>query len=115
MLGFFKRKERETRQVTRREERERKEKAPPMKNKQSRPAKGQLPDPTFSQMKFAYRTTWADVDGSKTNSIGTKKAPSGVRGLSKGFLFLFPRLPKLQSSEEEVRQIYNSQIVKVKC
>jgi len=40
MLGFFKRKERETRQVTRREERERKEKAPPMKNKQSRPRKG---------------------------------------------------------------------------
>jgi hypothetical protein len=115
MLGFSKEKK-EKPDKSREEKKEKvKKKLPPMKNKQSRPAKGQLPDPTFSQMKFAYRTTLADVDGSKTNSIGKKKAPSGVRGLSKGFLFLFPRLPKLQSSEEEVQQNYNSQTIKVKC
>jgi len=115
MLGFSKEKK-EKPDKSREEKKEKvKKKLPPMKNKQSRPAKGQLPDPTFSQMKFAYRTTLADVDGSKTNSIGKKKAPSAVRGLSKGFLFLFPRLPKLRTSEEEVQQNYNSQTIKVKC
>jgi hypothetical protein len=79
MLGFSKEKK-EKPDKSREEKKEKvKKKLPPMKNKQSRPAKGQLPDPTFSQMKFAYRTTWADVDGSKTNSIGKKKASYGAR------------------------------------
>jgi len=64
-VGSLKRKQRETKQVTRRNERERKEKAPPRKTNNLAP-KGRLPDPTYSRMKSAYRTTLADVDHLET-------------------------------------------------
>jgi len=42
-----------------------KKKLPPEKQTIS-PQKGRLPDPTYSRMKSAYRTTLADVDHLET-------------------------------------------------
>lgn len=49
-----------------------------MKNKLPRPTKGQLPDPTYSRMKFASCTDRADSGG----GVGVKKKPSS--GTSEG-------------------------------
>ena len=53
----------EKRNKSRRNLKRRKEKASPVKNKIPRPTKGQLPDPTYSRMKFASCTDRADSDG----------------------------------------------------
>ena len=69
-----------------------------MKNKHPRPSKGQVPDPTYSRMKFAYCTDRADSDGRGT---GKKKAPCERPGLGQRVLFLFPCLPLLSHTERK--------------
>ena len=70
-----------------------------MKNKHPRPSKGQVPDPTYSRMKFAYCTDRADSDGRVTG----KKKPSsgGPRAILSKILFLPPTLHCRQTLQSE--------------
>lgn len=74
MVGYFKRKEREVRTSHEKKMKEKEKKKSPPEKQTIMPRKGRLPEPTYNRMKFAYRTTWADVDDDYKFLIGIKKA-----------------------------------------
>ena len=112
-MGCFKRKERESKTSHEKKMKEKEKKKSPPEKQTISPQKGQLPVPTYNRMKFAYRTTWADVDDDYRFAIGIKKASCRIRGFGKGVLFPFPAFCWSHTPEDEVTTKLNQRYKKV--